>query len=229
MPSSCKKQTGGGKIWLPCGGTSIFALNFTCSNSPVILRWNCPPLMVLKFVGRDKNPTTTFAFLLVWVENTMGDRHYGLSIIWVEPSQIRAASMEEVVGKLTICTSSWTDWPYTLVLLHESTWPHATPQGGALGYPTSERGGGGPLWADQPTWGLSTPCCWPPSCLPCRFEWAWWAFYNLPTRVAGQQHKPYCWWTQLLGDWYPITSSGGARPKYTTSWWGLHHHSSQSP
>ena len=43
MTSSYKKQAGGEKIWLPCGGTSIFALNFTGSNSSVILRQNCPP------------------------------------------------------------------------------------------------------------------------------------------------------------------------------------------
>ena len=55
----------------------------------------------------------------------MGDRHYGLSIILVDPSQVRDASREEVVGKLTACTSSGTDWPYILVQLLEGT--HHTP------------------------------------------------------------------------------------------------------
>ena len=39
--------------------------------------------------------------------------------------------------------------------------PCATPQGGALGYPTSKRGRGNSLWVDQPTWGPPTPCHWP--------------------------------------------------------------------
>ena len=38
--------------------------------------------------------------------------------------------------------------------------PCTIPQGGALGCPTSERGRGSPLWVDQPTGGLPTPCHW---------------------------------------------------------------------
>ena len=106
----------------------------------------------LKVWEEGQKPCHDIAFLLVWVENTMGDRCYGLSIVWADPSQVRTASMEEVVENLTACTSSGTDWLYTLVCLHEGHLPHATPQGGALGHPTSERGGGSPLWADQPTW-----------------------------------------------------------------------------
>ena len=63
----------------------------------------------------------------------MGDRHYGLSIIWADPSQVRAASMEEAVGKLTTCTSSGTDWPYALVQLHESSCHAPLPKEGHWG------------------------------------------------------------------------------------------------
>ena len=73
------------------------------------------------------------AFLLVGVENTMGARHYGVSIIWADPSQVRAASMEEAVGKLTACTSSGTDLPYALVQLHEGTSQAPLPKDGQLG------------------------------------------------------------------------------------------------
>ena len=51
----------------------------------------------------------------------IGARVYGLSTIWVNPSQARVPSMEEAVGKLTACTFSGPNWPYTLVLLHEGT------------------------------------------------------------------------------------------------------------
>ena len=47
----------------------------------------------------------------------MGDRHYGISIIRVNPNQVRAATMEEVVKKLTACPSSGTNWPYALAWL----------------------------------------------------------------------------------------------------------------
>ena len=63
----------------------------------------------------------------------MGDRHYGISIVWANPSQVRAASMEEVVTKLTACTSSGTDWFYALAWLHESTCHAPLPKEGSLG------------------------------------------------------------------------------------------------
>ena len=46
-------------------------------------------------------------FLLVLAEDVAtGDRKYGLSTIWVNPSQARVPSMEEVVRKLTAWASS---------------------------------------------------------------------------------------------------------------------------
>ena len=68
-----------------------------------------------------QEPCRSIAFLLAQVDDAMGDRHYGLSIIWANPSQVRVTSMEEVVGKLTACTSNGTNWPYALVQLHEGT------------------------------------------------------------------------------------------------------------
>ena len=86
-----------------------------------------------KFWGEGQKAGHNIAFLLVWVEYAMGDRHYGLSIIWVDPSQVSAASMEEVARKLTACTSSGTNWPYTLVWLHKGTCHVPLPMEGHLG------------------------------------------------------------------------------------------------
>ena len=63
----------------------------------------------------------------------MGDRHYGISIVWADPNQVRAASMEEVIRKLTACTSSGTDWPYALVWLHEGNCQVPLPKEEHLG------------------------------------------------------------------------------------------------
>ena len=71
----------------------------------------------LKVWGNIKKPCHDIAYLLVWVENVMKDRHYGISLVWVNPNQVRAATMEEAVEKLTACTSSGTDWPYALAQL----------------------------------------------------------------------------------------------------------------
>ena len=86
----------------------------------------------LKVWGGQK-PHHNITVLLVQVEDAMGDRHYGLSIIRVDPSQVRAASMEEVVRNITACTSSGTDWPYALVQLHKGTCHAPLPKEGHLG------------------------------------------------------------------------------------------------
>ena len=87
----------------------------------------------LKVWGEGQKPHHNIAFLLVGVEDVMGDRHYGISIVWANPGQVRAVSMEEAVEKLTACTSSGTDWPYTLVQLHEGTCHAPLPKDGHLG------------------------------------------------------------------------------------------------
>ena len=87
----------------------------------------------LKVLGEGQKPCHNIAFLLIQVEDIMGDRHYGLSIIWADPSQVRAVSMEEAVRKLTACTSSGADGPYTLVQLHEGTHHAPLPKKGHLG------------------------------------------------------------------------------------------------
>ena len=73
----------------------------------------------LKVWGKVQKPCHDIAYLLVLVENAMKDRQYGISLVWVNPNQVRAATMEEAVKKLTACTSSGTNWPYTLAQLYE--------------------------------------------------------------------------------------------------------------
>ena len=71
----------------------------------------------LKVWGNVQKPHCDIAYLLVQVENAMKDRHYGIALEWVHPNQVRAATMEEAVEKLTACASSRTDWPYALAQL----------------------------------------------------------------------------------------------------------------
>ena len=44
----------------------------------------------------------------------MQGRWYRISLVWVHPNQVRAATIEEAVENLTTYTSSWVDWPYAL-------------------------------------------------------------------------------------------------------------------
>ena len=71
----------------------------------------------LKVWGDTQKPHCDIAYLLVWVENTKKDRCYSISLVWVHPNQVRVATMEEVVEKLTACTPSGANWPYALVQL----------------------------------------------------------------------------------------------------------------
>ena len=65
----------------------------------------------LKVRGNIQKPHHNIVYLLVQVENAMKERHYGISIVWVNRNQVRAATMEEAVEKLTACTSHGTNWP----------------------------------------------------------------------------------------------------------------------
>ena len=63
----------------------------------------------------------------------MGDRQYGISIVWANPRQVRADSMEEAVEKLAAYTSSGTNWFYALVWLYKGTCHVPLPREGHLG------------------------------------------------------------------------------------------------
>ena len=66
-------------------------------------------------------------------EEATGDRNSGLLTVWVNPSQAKVHSMEEVIGKLTTWTPRGPNWPYTLVQLHEGTHHAPLPKEGHLG------------------------------------------------------------------------------------------------
>ena len=133
MPFSYRKQTSGEKKWLSCGGILVFALHCIGSNLSVITRHTWPSWMALRHGGGQKL-CHDIAFLLVLAEEEVtGDRVYGLSTIWVNPSQARVPSMEETVGKLTTCTFSGPNWPYALVWLHKGTHHLPLPKKGHMG------------------------------------------------------------------------------------------------
>ena len=88
----------------------------------------------LKAWGEKQRICHDIAFLLVLAEEkATGDRKYGLLTIWLNPCQARVHSMEEAVRNLTAWVSSWPDWPYALVQLHEDTCHVPLPKEGHLG------------------------------------------------------------------------------------------------
>ena len=126
MPFSYRKQTGGGKRWLPC---SLHQLQLPCHSQAELSSLNG-----LKALGKGQKICHDIAFLLVLVdEEVTEDRRYGLSTVWVNPSQARVSSMEEAVGKLTAFASWGSDWPYALVQLLKGTHHAPLPKEGHLG------------------------------------------------------------------------------------------------
>ena len=120
-----KKWIDGEKTWPPCGGNlnicpCLYWLELPCHSQAELFS-----ISSLKVWGNIQISHHDIAYLLVWTENAMKDRHYGISLVWVNPNQVRAATMEEVVEKLTACPSSGTNWPYTLAQLYKD--PHHAP------------------------------------------------------------------------------------------------------
>ena len=86
-----------------------------------------------KVWGNTREPCPDMAYLLVHLGNTTEDRQYGVSLVWVNPNQTRASTMEEAVEKLAACPSSGTDWPYGLAQLYEGSGHAPLPKGKHLG------------------------------------------------------------------------------------------------
>ena len=96
---------------------SLHWLQLTCHSQVELSSLNG-----LKAWGEGQKLHHNIAFLLVQAEEEVtGDKNYGLSTIWVNPSQTRIPSMEEVVGKLTTWASSGSKWLYALVQLYNGT------------------------------------------------------------------------------------------------------------
>ena len=59
------------------------------------------------------------AFLLVLhVEGAVGERVYGLTMVWVHPYQARVSMIDDVAKQLAQLTSTGPNWPYALVWLN---------------------------------------------------------------------------------------------------------------
>ena len=86
-----------------------------------------------KVWGNTQNPHHDMTYLLVCLGDTTEERQHGVSLVWVNPNQTRASTMEEAVKKLAACPSSGTDWPYALVQLYEGSGHAPLPKGKHLG------------------------------------------------------------------------------------------------
>ena len=109
-----ERQRGGGRIWCLYGGVSTSAPTWTTRNSHVIPLGNYFSISSLKIWGDIQEPHNNMVYLLVHTGDTLEARNYGISLVWVNPNQVQASTMEEAVGTLFAYISSGPDWPYAL-------------------------------------------------------------------------------------------------------------------
>ena len=90
-------------------------------------------LTSLKTWGDLEKFRSNVTFLLILTEKcTVGDRLYGLSMMWVHPYQVRVSTMEKAVKQLTPLISTRTNWLYTLVWLNRNACHVPLPKKGHL-------------------------------------------------------------------------------------------------
>ena len=73
------------------------------------------------------------AYLLVCTGDTLEAQNYGISQVWVNPTQVQASTMGETVGTLSAHISSGPNWPYALVQPYEGSSHTPLPKDKHLG------------------------------------------------------------------------------------------------
>ena len=61
------------------------------------------------------------AYLLVCTEDASEAESYGMALVWINPHQAWASTMEEALGTLSTCISSGPNWPYVFAQLYKGS------------------------------------------------------------------------------------------------------------
>ena len=75
----------------------------------------------LKVWGDTQEPCNDMAYLLVCTEDDSEARSYGMALVWINPHQAWASTMEETFGTLSACFSSGPNWLYVLAQLYKGS------------------------------------------------------------------------------------------------------------
>ena len=116
-------------------------LEFLCHSSGELLS-----ISSLKIWGDTQEPHNDMVCLLVYTGDALEAQNYGISLVWISPTQIQASTMEEVVGTLSAYITSRPDWPYAPVQLYEGSSHTPLPKGKHLGVLPQGKAEGSPYW-----------------------------------------------------------------------------------
>ena len=82
--------------------------------TPVSFLWGTTFHQQSKNLGDIQEPCNDMAYLLVHTGDILEAQNYGVSLVWISPTQIWASTMEEAVGTLSAYISSGPDWSFAL-------------------------------------------------------------------------------------------------------------------
>ena len=86
-----------------------------------------------KNLGGTQEPHNNMPYLLVCTGDTLEAWNYGVSLVWINPNQVRVSTMEEVVRTLSAYISSRPDWLYALAQLYKGSSHTPLPKDKHLG------------------------------------------------------------------------------------------------
>ena len=139
--------------------------------------------------GDAKKFCSNVTFLLVLPkEGVVGERMYGLAMVWVHPYQARVSTIDGAAKQLTQLASTGAQLALCPGVVQLRCSP-CTPS--YRGSPECHGGGEHqqcPLWIDLPNKGLPTPELRLPGCLPWRTQWVSSSSDNNSTWVPVQWH-----------------------------------------
>ena len=121
------------------------------------------------------------AYLLVCRGDALETQSYGISLVWINPNQIWASTMEEAVRTLSAYISNRHNWPYALAQLYEGSSHITLPKDKHLGILPQGKVEESSYGVDQAAQNLPAM-----SSLSHRFEWGGQTNYNHSTRTTKQ-------------------------------------------
>ena len=89
--------------------------------TPVSFIWGTTFHKKPKNLGDIQEPHNDIAYLPVCTGDALEAQNYGISLVWINPNQVWASTMEEAIGTLSAYISSRPNWPYAIVQLYEGS------------------------------------------------------------------------------------------------------------
>ena len=87
----------------------------------------------LKIWWNVQEPHNDMVYLLVHAGDALEAQKYGVSLVWINPNQVWASTMEEAVRTKSAYISSRPKWPYALAQLYKVSSHIALPKDKHLG------------------------------------------------------------------------------------------------